>query len=536
MVTRFARLSGDGSSLHTDPAFARRSPQREIVAHGMLPLLFLATLRFDEVLGGRFGFQRLACRFLKAVHPGDHLVLSATDVQIRKDGTTEVEFEITEANSGAVMTTGTSTLGKAAMGVTAPETDSNDSTLPAIRLEEQNRTWGEIRKGDTAGFEFRPTLATLQALGEILRLGGAEADWNGWHRQCDATHLLSSCVLSTMAGMCQPGRPARLLDLQIAFLRSLTLNQILGCRSTVTFKSETTMTMSQQIAFTDAAGAVQAEGRLHVQVIPPPVKMAGMAELGRSVLDLNFKGKTVLVTGASRGIGETTAKLFALHGANVVVNYLHNSTEAERVADECRTAGVQAIAVQADVADRAQVKAMVRAAGEHFGGVDILVNNAVRDIHAIPFLELSWEKMEQDLDVIVKGAFNCCQEVIPLMLARGGGKIINLSTRAVALPPPQLAKYVTAKSALEGLARSLAAEFAKDNIQVNVVAPNLVETDLTRQVGLIFKNQIKHQQPAGRLTTAAEVAQAIVKLAAPTSQATGITVTVEGGQATRFDP
>jgi 3-oxoacyl-[acyl-carrier protein] reductase len=173
---------------------------------------------------------------------------------------------------------------------------------------------------------------------------------------------------------------------------------------------------------------------------------------------------------------------------------------------------------------------MVRAVVEKYRRVDILVNNAAADYRPIDFLELSWDDVQKDIDVIVKGAFNCCKEIVPVMLSNGGGKIINISSAATDNPPAGQAKYVTAKSALVGLSRSLAVEFAAKNIQVNLIAPSLVETDFVAHVPEPYRRKLGQDNPMGRNASPLDVARAVIMLASSfASFTTGQRWMVTGG-------
>jgi 3-oxoacyl-[acyl-carrier protein] reductase len=276
---------------------------------------------------------------------------------------------------------------------------------------------------------------------------------------------------------------------------------------------------------------VVARGKVSALVAKPFATMPSSDEL-KGATEWGLEGRTILVTGASRGIGETTAKLLALHGARVVVNYHRGADDARRVVDEIAAHGGEAIAVAADVADERQVRAMVEEARRRFGAIDVLVNNAARDFRPIPFLQLSWDEVQRDLDVIVKGAFLCCQAVLPLMLENGGGKIINISTVATDDPPPDQAKYVMAKSALVGLTRSLSIEFAARNIQVNLVVPNFVETDFVAHIQDGFRKKMAQETPMRRHASPVDVARAVAFLAsAHSSFTTGQKLMVTGGGA-----
>ena len=141
---------------------------------------------------------------------------------------------------------------------------------------------------------------------------------------------------------------------------------------------------------------------------------------------MKLEGKTALVTGSGRNIGRATILAMAAEGANVVVNARTNQAEADAVAEEARALGVGAISVLADVADRAQVDAMVSRALEEFGCIDVLVSNAAIRPHK-PFLEVTYEDWRRVVGVVLEGAFFCAQAALPSMLENGGGRIIFIS-------------------------------------------------------------------------------------------------------------
>ena len=214
----------------------------------------------------------------------------------------------------------------------------------------------------------------------------------------------------------------------------------------------------------------------------------------------------------------------------MALNYHRGEDDAKRVVAEIEEQGGAAIAVRADVADRAQVGQMIAAVRRTWDRIDVLVNNAVRDALSVPFLELAWEDLQRDIEVVVKGAFNCCQEVVPLMIEQGGGRIINVSTVYTDKPPPGQTKYVVAKSGLIGLTRSLAVELGPHDILVNAVVPSVVETDLSAHIPRMFLEAMKNETPLGRSATAAEVAKTAVYLASSlASFTTGQRIMVTGG-------
>ena len=251
-----------------------------------------------------------------------------------------------------------------------------------------------------------------------------------------------------------------------------------------------------------------------------------------SSLDLGLDGKVVLITGSSRGLGAMMAKMFAARGARVVVNYRADRAAADKVVADIKRFDGESMVVAADVSDPGQVIHMQKAVEAEWGGVDILVNNAIQTYDAANFLELEWPDVQSAVDVVVRGAFNCCKAVIPHMLREGGGKIVNIGTLATDNPVANTLKYVMTKSALVGLTRSLAVDYAENQIQVNMVCPSLVETDLVAHIPQGFKQKIANDTPMKRNATATDVAQSVLFLASNMCGfMTGQKLMVTGGQA-----
>ena len=343
--------------------------------------------------------------------------------------------------------------------------------------------------------------------------------------------LLPLTAVSTLVGMYLPGRYATILALEAAFLAPVRIGDQLHVIGKVLAKSTSTRILKLQVLITNrTTGQRMIEGTVEVLVNAPPQKGVTMSELDHMLLDLRFDGKTVLVTGASRGIGETIAKLFAHRGANIVLNYHLGKHDAESIREEIVQHGHQAIAVQADVSNRIEVDAMVRTALAAFTRIDVLVNNAVRDATPSPFEELTWQAFQEDIDVVLKGAFNCSQAVIPHMLAQGEGAIINISTVYAESPIPHQVPYITAKTSLIGLTRALAAEFAGRHIRVNMVTPSLTPTDLTNTLSEHAFKRLAEESPMKRLCQPLDVAKAVVILASPyVPYTTGQQILVTGG-------
>ncbi|MFN5095757.1 MAG: SDR family oxidoreductase [Limnohabitans sp.] len=227
--------------------------------------------------------------------------------------------------------------------------------------------------------------------------------------------------------------------------------------------------------------------------------------------------KVLLVTGGSRGIGAATALLAAQSGWAVAVNYTANSLAADEVVRQIRASGGQAMSVQADVADEAQVLRMFEHIDAKFGRLTGLVNNAgVVDVTA-RVDEMSVARWKRMFDINVIGSLICAREAVRRMSTRHGGEggsIVNISSAASRLgSPAQYVDYAAAKGAIDAFTIGLAKEVAAEGVRVNAVRPGLIETEIHASGGLPNRvKELQHLVPAQRGGTAEEVAQGIVWL------------------------
>jgi 3-oxoacyl-[acyl-carrier protein] reductase len=251
---------------------------------------------------------------------------------------------------------------------------------------------------------------------------------------------------------------------------------------------------------------------------------------------MNFSGQVVLVTGASRGIGAAIARAFAAQQATVAVNYLRNAEAAEQVVRECKLAGGDAFAVQADVTDAAQAARLVEQVAQEAGRIDVLVNNAFRPYSFDPeqrqsFGDLAWADYQAQFEGSVGAAFHMCQAVLPHFRRRAEGSIVNMVSNLVEHPVVPYHDYTTAKAALVGFSRNLASEFGPLGVRVNCVAPGLVHpTTGSADTRAQFRESLIAATPLRRLARPEDVAGPVLFLASSWSGfITGQVLFVDGG-------
>jgi 3-oxoacyl-[acyl-carrier protein] reductase len=222
--------------------------------------------------------------------------------------------------------------------------------------------------------------------------------------------------------------------------------------------------------------------------------------------------KVALVTGGGRGLGRGIAEAFAAEGAKLVINYLRDEASAQAVAKGIVDQGGTALVVQADIGDAASVQAMVDAALGQFGGIDVLVNNAGM-LNATPLAEMAVEVWDEMIRVHLRGMFLCTRFVLPQMITRGSGKIINMTGTFGICGGADFTHLSAAKGGMIAFTRALAREVGPQGIHVNAIAPAIIRTDLYNFMPDDVRKSITDTYPLRRVGEVEDVASTALFLA-----------------------
>ncbi len=240
--------------------------------------------------------------------------------------------------------------------------------------------------------------------------------------------------------------------------------------------------------------------------------------------------KTVLITGASRGIGAATAIYFAQNGYNVGINYHLNKEKAEEVLKTVESFGQKGLLLQCDVSKKEDVETMIDTMTKTFGGIDVLINNAGISLEGL-FADITEEEWNHLFSVNVGGMFHTISAVLPQMIGRKKGSIVNISSIWGICGASCEVHYSAAKAAIIGATKALAKELAPSGIRVNCVAPGVIDTDMNKRLSAEDLDALKEETPLGTIGSKEDVAKTIYFLASDTLSpfTTGQIISPNGG-------
>lgn len=242
-----------------------------------------------------------------------------------------------------------------------------------------------------------------------------------------------------------------------------------------------------------------------------------------------LKDKNIIVTGATRGIGKEIALTLAQNGANIAINYRNYNEEVEELINSIKEFGVDAIAVKCDVSKSDEVDNFISEVKNHFSSIDVLVNNAGITKDGL-LLRMKDEDFNSVLDVNLKGTFNTTKSISPIMIKQKHGKIINISSVVGIVGNAGQCNYAASKAGVIGFSKSVARELASRNININVVAPGYIDTDMTKSLPDKVKDEILKSIPMKKMGNPKEVANLVLFLSSSLSDyITGQVINVDGG-------
>jgi len=334
--------------------------------------------------------------------------------------------------------------------------------------------------------------------------------------------MLTASYVSTVIGTILPGPGALWLSQSFNFRAPVRIGDQILIEVRVRHVSPGTRVLVLDVKVRNLKDKVVLDGEAHVHVI----------ETEDTTLDTERTAGTVVVTGSGRGIGAAIARRLAADGLRVVLNYVRDDASANETLRSIVEAGGEATLVRADVSDPPRAEELMSRALETFGSVDALVNNAGSPTDPRALQDTTWADMEKHLATHLRGSFLCVRAILPAMIERGFGRIVNMTSQAAyGTPPNKMTGYVVAKAALAAFTKCIAVEGGPHGITANAIAPGMVETDLVADVSPRIKMTEAARTPLRRLAKVEDVADLVsFLLGRGGSFVTGQTIHLSGGQ------
>jgi 3-oxoacyl-[acyl-carrier protein] reductase len=337
--------------------------------------------------------------------------------------------------------------------------------------------------------------------------------------------MLGASFISTIIGTKLPGDGALWFSQSLEFLLPVRVGDILTVTSEVIKKNDKENIIELKTDIYNQNRQIVTRGFAKVKVIEQEIPIVEHIENNEIV------PKVALIIGGTGGIGRAACTQLAKDGFNIIIHYNRNKALAEVLKLEIEKLNQKAIILKADILNDLEINELITKSIRAFERIDVLVNCAATVIPDIKFQDLLWSDFQKQLELNIKSTFTIMKEIIPVMFKSGYGKIINIGSYSVDKPNNNWAHYITAKSALIGLTKSLAFELAPKGIRINLITPSLINTELTVNIPEKIKLLTSAQTPLRRLATVSDVAGAISFLASEKSDfITGENIRLNGGQ------
>lgn len=337
--------------------------------------------------------------------------------------------------------------------------------------------------------------------------------------------MLGASFISTIIGTKLPGDGALWFSQSLEFLLPVRVGDCLTVNSEVVKKNDKENIIELKTDIYNQNRQLVTRGYAKVKVIEQEIQIDQFSEEG------NSSPKVALIIGGTGGIGRAACIQLAKDGFDIIIHYNQNKALAEALKLEVSKLNKKAIIQQADILDEIEIKSLINNSIRKFNKIDVLVNCAATVIPDIKLQDLLWSDFQKQLELNIKSTFTIIKEVLPIMIEKGYGKIINIGSSVVDKPNSNWAPYITAKSALVGLTKSFAFELAPKGVRVNLITPSLINTELTANIPEKIKLLTAAQTPLRRLANTTDVAGVISFLASEKSDfITGENIRLNGGQ------
>lgn len=334
--------------------------------------------------------------------------------------------------------------------------------------------------------------------------------------------MLGASFISTIIGTKLPGEGALWFSQQIEFLQPVRIGDEITVKAEVLKIDKRQSILELKTDIFNQHKQKVVDGRAKVKLVAHKVE--------RKEVKGKVKAGTVVIFGASGGIGRALVEKLAGSGMNLALHYHSNKKELQELRSKHKLES-RSILVTGDVQSIQDVREICDAAERKFGSIEAVVNCTTGFVPNMDFNDLEWEDFQKHIDVHLKGSFNIMKAVVPAMAANKYGKIVHITTQAIEYPFSNLMPYITAKSGLHGMSKSAAVDLAKKGIRVNMVSPGITDTDLNADLPEKVKLVTEAKTPMKRLAQPEDVASAIAYLISPESDfLTGETIRVNGGQ------
>ena len=390
--------------------------------------------------------------------------------------------------------------------------------------------YSEINIGDK---ETLSHIITKEDIGKFVELTGDDNKLHIDEKFASRTNfkkpvvhgMLGASFISTIIGTKLPGDGALWFSQTLEFLLPVRVGDTLSVVAEVIKKYDKDQIIELKTEISNQNKQIVTRGVAKVKVIEQDVLKE------EEIIAPSSLKKSALVVGGTGGIGEAVCIQLAKDGFDIILHYNSNKSKAEEIKAIIEKTGQKALLLQADILNDNSIRNMIALSVRAYEKIDVLINCAATVIPNIKFQDLEWNDFSKQIDHYLRSSFIIMKEVVPVMLTKGYGKIINIGSLSVDKPNSEWSHYITAKSAMIGLTRSLAFELAPKGIRINMVTPSMVSTELTADIPEKTKLLTASQTPLRRLALATDVAGVVSFLASEKSDfLAGENIRVNGGQ------